>query len=370
MPGAVGALGLGLGLPLLELGDGRHRHLVLGHGGALGRRELEHRRIGRLERDVGERDAERGLLGAASGDGCRERDAVLAVDRDRDLADERVVVLRFEHELVDLASGDAGVGADGHVGRLVELRERLVEHLVGRRQRGAELGLELRLLVLAARLGLGPERLERCPVDGDVRRRLLPGVVDPGAVLRDDDVALGEAVEHLQAGVRPVEVDARRVRAGREVDEVVEVGRRRPVAVAAAAARAGAAHRAGQAGQVGESELRGLLDGARQRLDVAGRGELDEFLGREVGEVDRGVRLHRHEHDGRTDRDRRGDGGDPAGEPAGRPGVAGAHALRLRPPAASGTDPWTTLRITPGRPSVGSPSSAQPVAAGSGPGLR
>ena len=152
-----------------------------------------------------------GSLGAAGGDGCRERHPVLAVDRDRDLADERVA-----RPAVRARARRPRDRRRARRCRRTPRSTRRASRAPGRAPRRASAaGRRARPRACRpprrspARLGLGPERLEGRPVDGDVRRRLLPGVVDPRAALGDDDVALGEAVEHLHARVRPVEVDAR-----------------------------------------------------------------------------------------------------------------------------------------------------------------
>src|SRR6185437_14297220 len=80
------------------------RHLV--HGRALGRLEVELRVTWRGEGDLLEPDVERRRSRAVRIDRDPQRRAVVGVDGDGDLADQRTALLRREHQCVRGAPGD------------------------------------------------------------------------------------------------------------------------------------------------------------------------------------------------------------------------------------------------------------------------
>ncbi|BDZ55010.1 hypothetical protein GCM10025870_20830 [Agromyces marinus] len=126
-----------------------------------------------------------------------------------------------------------------------------------------------------------------------------------------------------------VEVHVRVEAPGRERDEVAEgIGCRGIRLGPAGPAHAAAAH---DRAEVGQPELGALLDRAGQRLDLARLREGDELFRSHVGQVDRRVRLNRHQ-DGHRDRDGHADGGnDGAGSEPGRPRATWAHASQATP---------------------------------------
>ena len=107
-PGAVGLVGTGLGL--LHRGPGR-------------RGEGEQRRVLRAEVEVGEADLQRRVGRAVGQHGQPQREALLRVDGDPDLAQQRALGrLGGEHELVGRPAGDLGGAVDADHARLAAAR--------------------------------------------------------------------------------------------------------------------------------------------------------------------------------------------------------------------------------------------------------
>ena len=221
--------------------------------GACGRGEAEVGRGRRAERQRREADAVNRRRRAAREYLDPQRDVLLRVDRDQDLADERLAAARLHRQLVGSSSGNVDAARDGDRRRRADCGQ----HLPGHRRR-------IRDLRARASRGGHAGLARRQPVPGRIfgaRQVQLHGglslaVPEPHRPAVEPQVGLAGADRHGHPEVLRVEVPEAKRRALRQ-------GERR-------------ARRRRRDRERRQSQVRGLLHGRGQRPGRLGQVLLDE----------------------------------------------------------------------------------------------